>query len=295
MQERASTRTLSAVSLKRSSRQKHTGWAWDFQSADPLLWLMADSFLSRPVIRTDRYFSSSFPLSSRAPDDTGYFRDTAADHVRGEKQEADVTGEPHRVVYVIDDDIYRREAHKSPFNSVGLHVEAFGSAPEFFGKKLPDAAICLVVDVRLPGLSGLDFQAELTKVNIDVPIIFITGHGDIAMTVKAMKAGAVEFLTKPFRDQDLLDAAKLALEKDEARRKRQKTTSIVRSLFESLTPREQEVIRLVTAGLMNKQIAAEMGVSEITVKVHRGNVMRKMKANSLADLVRMADMLGIQR
>ncbi len=206
-----------------------------------------------------------------------------------------MTGEPHRVVYVIDDDISMREALKSLFNSVGLHVEAFGSAPEFFGKKLPDAAICLVVDVRLPGLSGLDFQAELTKANIDVPIIFITGHGDIAMTVKAMKAGAVEFLTKPFRDQDLLDAAKLALEKDEARRKRQKTTSIVRSLFESLTPREQEVIRLVTAGLMNKQIAAEMGVSEITVKVHRGNVMRKMKANSLADLVRMADMLGIRR
>jgi FixJ family two-component response regulator len=147
----------------------------------------------------------------------------------------------------------------------------------------------------LPGLSGLDFQVELTKANIDVPIIFITGHGDIAMTVKAMKAGAVEFLTKPIREQDLLDAVKLGLEKDETRRKGQKTTSIVRSLFESLTPREQEVIRLVTAGLMNKQIAAEMGVSEITVKVHRGNVMRKMKANSLADLVRMADMLGIRR
>ncbi len=225
------------------------------------------------------------------------FGDTAADPVRGEKQEVDVkeTGQAQRVVYVIDDDALMREALKSLFASVGLHVEAFGSAPEFFGKKLPDAAICLVVDVRLPGLSGLDFQAELTKANIDVPIIFITGHGDIAMTVKAMKAGAVEFLTKPFRDQDLLDAAKLALEKDEARRKSQKTTSVVRSLFESLTPREQEVIRLVTAGLMNKQIAAEIGVSEITVKVHRGNVMRKMQANSLADLVRMADMLGIRR
>jgi FixJ family two-component response regulator len=135
----------------------------------------------------------------------------------------------------------------------------------------------------------------LTKANIDVPIIFITGHGDIAMTVKAMKAGAVEFLTKPFRDQDLLDAVKLGLEKDEARRKIRKNSAMVRSLFESLTPREQEVIRLVTAGLMNKQVAAEMGVSEITVKVHRGNVMRKMKANSLADLVRMADMLGIRR
>jgi FixJ family two-component response regulator len=205
------------------------------------------------------------------------------------------TVEEQKVVYVIDDDTSTRESLKSLFSSVGLHVEAFGSAPDFFGKKLPDAAICLVVDVRLPGLSGLDFQVELTKANIDVPIIFITGHGDIAMTVKAMKAGAVEFLTKPIREQDLLDAVKLALEKDETRRKGQKTTSIVRSLFESLTPREQEVIRLVTAGLMNKQIAAEMGVSEITVKVHRGNVMRKMKANSLADLVRMADMLGIRR
>jgi FixJ family two-component response regulator len=152
-----------------------------------------------------------------------------------------------------------------------------------------------VVDVRLPGLSGLDFQEELIKAEISVPIIFITGHGDIAMTVKAMKAGAVEFLTKPFRDQDLLDAVKFALEKDEAKRKSQKTIAGVRSLFESLTPREQEVIRWVTAGLMNKQVAAEMGVSEITVKVHRGNVMRKMGANSLADLVRMADMLGIRQ
>jgi FixJ family two-component response regulator len=205
------------------------------------------------------------------------------------------TVEAQRVVYVIDDDASMRESLKSLFASVGLPVEVFGSAPEFLGKKLPDAAICLVVDVRLPGLSGLDFQAELSQVNIDVPIIFITGHGDIAMSVKAMKAGAVEFLTKPFRDQDLLDAAKLALEKDEAKRKSRKTIAVVRSLFESLTPREQEVIGLVTAGLMNKQVAAEMGVSEITVKVHRGNVMRKMKANSLTDLVRMADMLGIRR
>ena len=196
---------------------------------------------------------------------------------------------------MIDDDASMRDSLKSLFASVGLRVETFGSASEFFGKKLPDAAICLVVDVRLPGLSGLDFQAELSRANIDVPIIFITGHGDIAMTVKAMKAGAVEFLTKPFRDQDLLDAVKLGLEKDEARRNNQKTTAGLRSLFESLTPREQEVIKWVTAGLMNKQVAAEMGVSEITVKVHRGNVMRKMKANSLAELVRMADVLGIRR
>jgi FixJ family two-component response regulator len=205
------------------------------------------------------------------------------------------TVEAQRVVYVIDDDPPMREALMSLFRSVGLHVETFGSASEFLEKKLPDAAICMVVDIRLPGLSGLDFQAELIKANINVPIIFITGHGDIAMTVKAMKAGAVEFLTKPFRDQDLLDAVKLALEKDEAKRKSQKTIAGVRSLFESLTPREQEVIEWVTAGLMNKQVAAEMGVSEITVKVHRGNVMRKMGANSLADLVRMADMLGIRR
>jgi FixJ family two-component response regulator len=205
------------------------------------------------------------------------------------------TADAQSVVYVIDDDASTRESLKSLFASVGLRAETFGAAPEFLEKKLPDAAICLVVDVRLPGLSGLDFQAELSKANIDVPIIFITGHGDIAMTVKAMKAGAVEFFPKPFRDQDLLDAVKLALEKDEAKRKRRKTSAVVRSQFESLTPREQEVMGLVTAGLMNKQVAAEMGVSEITVKVHRGNVMRKMKANSLADLVVIADMLGVRR
>jgi FixJ family two-component response regulator len=203
--------------------------------------------------------------------------------------------EAQRVVYVIDDDASMRNALESLLGSVGLRVETFGSAQEFFEKKLPEAAICLVVDVRLPGLSGLDFQAELSRANIDVPIIFITGHGDIAMTVKAMKAGAVEFLTKPFRDQDLLDAVKFALEKDEAKRNSRKTIAVVRSLYDSLTPREQEVIGLVTAGLMNKQVAAEMGVSEITVKVHRGNVMRKMGAKSLADLVRIADLLGIRR
>jgi FixJ family two-component response regulator len=205
------------------------------------------------------------------------------------------TAQGQKVVYVIDDDLAMRESLKSLLGSVGLRVELFGSVPEFFGKKLPDAAMCLVVDVRLPGLSGLDFQAELSEANIDVPIIFITGHGDIAMTVKAMKAGAVEFLTKPFRDQDLLDAVKLALEKNEARRSGRKANAMVNSLFESLTPREQEVMRLVTIGLMNKQVAAEMGVSEITVKVHRGNVMRKMRASSLVDLVRMADTLGIRR
>jgi FixJ family two-component response regulator len=205
------------------------------------------------------------------------------------------TADSQGVVYVIDDDSSTRESLKSLFESVGLRAETFGAAPEFLAKKLPDAAICLVVDVRLPGLSGLDFQAELSKAHIDVPIIFITGHGDIAMTVKAMKAGAVEFFPKPFRDQDLLDAVKLALEKDEAKRKLRKKSAVVRSQFGSLTPREQEVMSLVTTGLMNKQVAAEMGVSEITVKVHRGNMMRKMKANSLADLVMIADMLGIRR
>jgi FixJ family two-component response regulator len=217
--------------------------------------------------------------------------------VRGEKQELDVkeTVDAQRAVYVIDDDASMRASLRSLFGSVGLRVETFSSAPEFFEKKLPDAAICLVVDVRLPGLSGLDFQEELTKAKIDVPIIFITGHGDIAMTVKAMKAGAVEFLTKPFRDQDLLDAVKTALEKDEAKRRSQTTIAGVRALFESLTPREQEVIGWVTAGLMNKQVASEMGVSEITVKVHRGNAMRKMRASTLADLVLMANMLGIRR
>jgi len=157
------------------------------------------------------------------------------------------------------------------------------------------AAACLVLDVRLPGVSGLDFQAELTKAKIQIPIIFISGFGDIPMTVRAMKAGAVEFLTKPFRDQDLLDAVQLALERDRARRSREVAVSKLRTLFDGLTPREQEVIGLVTAGLMNKQIASELGVSEITAKVHRGNIMRKMGARSLPELVRMADALGIQR
>jgi FixJ family two-component response regulator len=229
----------------------------------------------------------NFPPANQAPHDLD----------RGEKGELELkeTAGQQRVVYVIDDDASMRESLKSLLGSVGLHVESFGSAQEFFAKRLPDAAMCLVVDVRLPGLSGLDFQAELSQANIDVPIIFITGHGDIAMTVKAMKAGAVEFLAKPFRDQDLLDAVKLGLEKNETKRQGKKANAIVNSLFDSLTPREQEVMRLVTTGIMNKQVAAEMGVSEITVKVHRGNVMRKMKANSLVDLVRMADMLGIRR
>ena len=202
--------------------------------------------------------------------------------------------EPPAVVFVVDDDASLREALKSLFRSVGLRAELFSSALEFLQSKHPDIASCLVLDVRLPGLSGLDFQAELARANIRVPIVFITGHGDIPMTVRAMKAGAVEFLTKPFRDQDLLDAVRVGLERDRARRENEGAASKLRAQFESLTPREQEVIAFVTAGLMNKQIAAEIGVSEVTVKVHRGNVMRQMGARSLADLVRMADILGIR-
>src|SRR5262245_38071101 len=203
--------------------------------------------------------------------------------------------EPSPVVFVVDDDASIRESLTDLFLSIGLRVETFASAAEFLQSKLPDAPGCLVLDVRLPGLSGLDFQAELARAGIGIPIVFISGHGDIPMTVRAMKAGAVEFLTKPFREQDMLDAIQAALEKDRARREEDRKVSDLRSLFESLTNREQEVIGLVTAGLMNKQIAAEIGVSEITVKVHRSNVMRKMGARSLADLVRMAEVLGVRR
>ena len=199
------------------------------------------------------------------------------------------------VVFVVDDDASVRQALGSLLRSVGLQVEVFGSTAEYLASKLPDAASCLVLDVRLPGLSGLDFQAELAKAKIYVPIIFITGHGDIPMSVRAMKAGAVEFLTKPFRDQDLLDAIRIALERDRTSRENDKAVSSLRALYGSLTPREREVMALVTVGLMNKQIAAELDVSEITVKVHRGNAMGKMGARSLADLVRMADVLGVRR
>jgi len=199
------------------------------------------------------------------------------------------------VVFIIDDDLSVRRALTNLFESVGLHVEAFGSAPEMLQHKLPDVASCLVLDIRLPGLSGLDLQTELAKVNINIPIIFITGHGDIPMTVRAMKGGAVDFLTKPFRDQDLLDAVVKAIEQDRRRREVAKAVAGLKSLFETLTPREREVLALVAAGLMNKQIAAELGLAEITVKIHRGHIMRKMGARSLADLIRMAESLGIGR
>ena len=199
------------------------------------------------------------------------------------------------IVFVVDDDAALREALKDLFRSVSIRVEAFASAPEFLQAELPNIPSCLVLDVRLPGLSGLDFQTELANASIHIPIIFITGHGDIPMSVRAMKAGAIEFLTKPFRDQDLLDAVQAALNRDRTRRENAESTSNLKAKFETLTPREQEVLALVTAGLLNKQIAAEIGVSEITVKVHRGNVMRKMEAKSLAELVRMADAVSVRR
>jgi len=211
------------------------------------------------------------------------------------KSEDTPAGAPERIVFVIDDDVAVRATLSSLFRSVGLRVELFGSAREFAQIKMPDVASCLVLDIRLPGVSGLDFQAELAEADIRIPIIFMTGHGDIPMSVKAMKAGAVDFLTKPFRDQDILDAVIRALERDQKRRDSQKTVSELRILFDSLTSREREVMTHVADGLMNKQIAAKFGITEITVKVHRGHMMRKMKARSLIDLLEMADLLGIRR
>jgi len=203
--------------------------------------------------------------------------------------------ETEPIVFVVDDDPSMRQALANLFRSVGLRAEVFGSARELLESELPDVASCLVLDIRLPGPSGLDFQAELAKADIQIPIIFMTGHGDIPMTVKAMKAGAIDFLTKPFRDQDILDAVATAIERDRTRRKDQKAVAELRAVFETLTTRERDVFALVASGLMNKQIAAEIGLAEITVKIHRGHIMRKMGARSLADLVRMAEMLGIRR
>ena len=201
-------------------------------------------------------------------------------------------GEP--MVFVIDDDISMRRALTNLFQSVGLKVEVFGSAPELMKTRLPEVASCLVLDIRLPGLSGLDLQAELREANIHIPIIFITGHGDIPMTVRAMKGGAVDFLTKPFRDQDLLDAVRTAIERDRKRREVEKTVSNLQALFETLSPREREVLAFVASGLMNKQIADELGLAEITVKIYRGHIMKKMHAKSLAELIRITETLGIR-
>ena len=199
------------------------------------------------------------------------------------------------IVYVIDDDSALRDALSSLFRSIGLQVEIFGSAAEFLQKKLPEVPSCLVLDIRLPGVSGLDFQAQLAKSGIRMPVIFMTGHGDIPMSVRAMKAGAVDFLTKPFRDQDMLDAVFSALETDRKQLESDHSIADLSAHYESLTAREKEVMAFVTKGLMNKQIAGEMGLSEITVKIHRGNVMRKMAVRSLADLVRAAEKLGLSQ
>jgi FixJ family two-component response regulator len=203
------------------------------------------------------------------------------------------TGES--IVFIVEDDASMRRALTNLFQSVGLGVAVFGSASEMLQNKLPDVASCLVLDIRLPGLSGLDFQTELTRANIHIPVIFMTGHGDIPMTVRAMKGGAVDFLTKPFRDQDMLDAVVTAIDRDRQRRETDKIIANLRALLETLTPREREILALVSSGLMNKQIAAELGLAEITVKIHRGHIMKKMGSKSLADLVRKAEMLGIHR
>jgi FixJ family two-component response regulator len=199
---------------------------------------------------------------------------------------------PEQVVFVIDDDASVRDSLKNLLESVGLHAELFDSAQAFMNFRPPEVPSCLILDVRLPGLSGLEFQNELVKRGVSLPIIFITGHGDIPMSVRAMKLGAVEFLTKPFRDQDLLEAVGVGLDRDRARRRDTKTVAALRGRYESLTTREKEVIGFVVAGLANKQIAAKMGISNATAKVHRANIMRKMQAHSLAELLRMADALG---
>ena len=204
-------------------------------------------------------------------------------------------GDQQPVVIVVDDDQLVREAVSDLLRSVGLQTKMFASVLDFLKLKRPDAPSCLVLDVRLPGLSGLDFQSELNKEHARIPIVFMTGHGDIPMSVRAMKGGAVDFLSKPFRDQDMIDAVQAGLEQDRGRRKTVNVTVQLKSVFDSLTDREQEIMKLVTAGLMNKQIAGELGVSVVTVKFHRGNVMRKMGAKSVAELVRMADALGVRR
>ena len=201
--------------------------------------------------------------------------------------------EPESIVFVVDDDPSVRSAIKRLIVCVGLQVELFGSPQEFLASKIPNVPSCLVLDVRLPGISGLALQRQLVEANVQIPIIFITAHSDVPMTVRAMKAGAVEFLPKPFHDQDLLDAIQLALEKDRSRRQQEAELTALRELFESLSPREREVVAMVVSGMLNKQIAVQIGTAENTVKIHRSRAMEKMQANSLADLVRMIQRLQV--
>jgi FixJ family two-component response regulator len=198
------------------------------------------------------------------------------------------------IVFIVDDDPIVRGAIRSLLQSVGRQVQLFKSAPELLQTMLPAVPSCLVLDIRLPGLSGLDLQTELANAGLAIPVIFITGHGDISMSVRAMKAGAIDFLTKPFRDQDLLDAVTRAIERDRKRRNDEKDTQDLRVSFRSLTAREKQIMALVTDGLLNKQVAARTGISEVTTKIHRGRVMKKMGARSLADLVVMAETLGVR-
>jgi FixJ family two-component response regulator len=202
---------------------------------------------------------------------------------------------PDAIVFVVDDDLSVCEALESLIRSAGLRVETFASAQEFLDRPQVDLPSCLVLDVRLPGLSGLDLQKRLAEANLEIPIIFITGHGNVPSAVQAIKAGALEFLTKPFTDRDLLDAIQQAIKRDRAARRHQAEMRELRGRYESLTPREREVMELVVSGLLNKQVAAELGTSVITVKIQRGQVMRKMRADSLADLVKMSQSLGIHR
>jgi RNA polymerase sigma factor (sigma-70 family) len=199
--------------------------------------------------------------------------------------------DPASIVFVVDDDPSIRRAIKRLVESVGLQVELFGAAQEFLQSERRDVPSCLVLDIRLPGISGLDFQRELAAAKIDIPIIFISAHGDVPMTVRAMKAGAIEFLTKPFRDQDLLDAVQVALQQDRVRRQSEREMATLRDRFGSLSPREREVVAMVVSGMLNKQIAAEIGTTENTVKVHRSRATEKMQAQSLAELVKMVERL----